>query len=427
MMLRILRVLQEDPDRYDLGSLQSVWHMAAPCPAWLKEAWIELIGAEKITELYGGTEAQALTIINGVEWLEHRGSVGKPTVGEMKVLDPDGNQHPPGEVGEIYMRPPKGVGVTYRYVGAEPRARDGWESLGDLGWMDADGYLYISDRRTDLILTGGANVYPAEVEAALMEHPQVETAVVVGLPDDDLGERVHALVQADGELSEDALLAFLGDRLVRYKIPRSFRFVDEPLRDDAGKVRRTQLRDREVSCSRSLSELRGGPSREAAASIDARVRSGGGDMARKETVIVVCDLHADDVEAAGTVEIRVDDDHVTIDLCAAHLSEFRQTMSRWTSGDPGAPADSGTPRGRDATTAARRVRAAPAPRPSKSTGARRAIAAGARASEPSPADKDEVVPLRGRIPPAVQAAFDARKKRDPRKGGSERANAARSK
>jgi bile acid-coenzyme A ligase len=143
------------------------------------------------------------------------------------------------------MRGPEGGTPSYRYVGAEARVRDGWESLGDLGWLDEDGYLYISDRRTDLIVSGGANIYPAEVESALLEHPCVETAVVVGLPDDDLGQRVHAVVQAVGDLAEDDLISFLAERLVRYKVPRSYRFVDEPLRNDAGKVRRLAIRERE--------------------------------------------------------------------------------------------------------------------------------------------------------------------------------------
>jgi bile acid-coenzyme A ligase len=243
MMLRMHRAVQADPDRYDLSSLRVVWHMAAPCPEWLKEAWIELVGPDTLMELYGGTEGQAATIITGTEWLTHRGSVGKPLTGQMKVLDAEGNPAPPGEVGEIYMRPFDGMSPTYHYIGAEPRELDGWESLGDLGWMDEEGYVYLSDRRTDLILAGGANVYPAEVEAAIDEHPRVLSSLVVGIPDDDLGQRVHAIVQPDGEVSVDDLLVHLQERLVRYKIPRSFEFVDEPLRDDAGKARRTAVRD----------------------------------------------------------------------------------------------------------------------------------------------------------------------------------------
>ncbi len=118
----------------------------------------------------------------------------------------------------------------------------GWESLGDVGWLDDDGFLYLGDRLTDMILSGGANIYPAEVEAALQEHPDVRSCAVVGLPDDDLGQRVHAIVEADASLDLDGVLQYLRDRLAPYKLPRTVEVVDEPLRDDAGKVRRSALR-----------------------------------------------------------------------------------------------------------------------------------------------------------------------------------------
>jgi bile acid-coenzyme A ligase len=142
------------------------------------------------------------------------------------------------------MRPPGGSGSTYHYIGAEARAMGEWESLGDMGWMDADGYLYLADRGADLILSGGANIYPAEIEAAIDAHPAVRSSAVVGLPDEDLGERVHAIVDiADDKLDADELRQYLADRLVRYKIPRTFEFVNSPLRDDAGKIRRSALRE----------------------------------------------------------------------------------------------------------------------------------------------------------------------------------------
>jgi bile acid-coenzyme A ligase len=201
-------------------------------------------------ELYAGTEAQAVTIITGSEWLTHRGSVGQVAIGEMKVFGEDGRELPPGEVGEIYMRRPPGAPETYKYVGATPKVlRDGWESLGDLGRFDEEGYLYLADRRTDMILVGGSNVYPAEIEAALEEHPAVQSCAVIGLPDDDLGSRIHAIVKAHGEVSADDLKAHLKERLVSYKQPRSFEFVDEPVRDDAGKVRRTALRDARIAAA----------------------------------------------------------------------------------------------------------------------------------------------------------------------------------
>jgi len=251
MMLRIWRLPSEVRSRYDLSSLSTVWHMAAPMPAWLKEAWIKWIGPERIWELYGGTERQGSTVITGQQWLEHRGSVGRPTGCEMRILDEEGRDAPAGEIGEIYFMPSTGAGSTYHYLGAEARqTSDGWESLGDFGWMDADGFLYIADRRTDMILSGGANIYPAEVESALMEHPGVDVAVVIGLPHEDLGASVHAIVRPTvawgTRLSAEDLLTHLGERLVRYKVPRTIEFTTDPLRDDAGKVRRSALRDERI-------------------------------------------------------------------------------------------------------------------------------------------------------------------------------------
>ena len=163
----------------------------------------------------------------------------------MKIVGETGETLQPGEVGEVYMRPLSGPGSTYQYLGAEAKIIDGgWESLGDLGWMDADGFLYLSDRLSDMVLSGGANIYPAEVEAALDAFPGVRSSAVIGLPDEDLGARLYAIVDyPEGTPDEAAMLAHLSERLVRYKIPRSFEWVCEPLRDDAGKVRRKALRE----------------------------------------------------------------------------------------------------------------------------------------------------------------------------------------
>jgi len=244
MMKRISRLSDEVRNAYNLSSVRVVWHLAEPCPQWLKQEWIDWLGAERIVELYAGTESQAVTIITGTEWLEHRGSVGRVTTGEMMVCDPDGNELPPGEKGEVWMRSSHRDTPTYSYLGAEARTLDGgWESLGDIGWFDADGYLYLGDRMADMILTGGSNVYPAEVEAAIQEHPAVKSVVVIGLPDDDRGASVHAIVEADpAVIPTDELLRFAGERLAKYKLPRTVEYVDEPLRDDAGKVRRSALR-----------------------------------------------------------------------------------------------------------------------------------------------------------------------------------------
>ncbi len=245
MMQRIWRLPEEKRRRYDQSSLRRVMCTGAPSPPWLKRAWIEWLGPEKIWEAYGGSERIAGTIISGTEWLSHPGSVGKPT-GERKIriLDDEGKECGPGVVGELFMMPPGGRGSTYRYVGAEANADpEGWESLGDLGYLDEDGYLYHVDRKTDMIVSGGANVYPAEVEAAIDAHPSVRSSAVIGLPDDDLGQRVHALVDAPRPVSDDELRAHLAHHLVRYKVPRTFERVDAPLRDDAGKVRRSALRE----------------------------------------------------------------------------------------------------------------------------------------------------------------------------------------
>lgn len=244
MMHRIWRLGDEVRARYDVTSLDRILHLGAPCPAWLKEKWIEWLGPERVHELYAGTEAQVVTTITGTEWLAHRGSVGRAQGGgEIKILDEQGNAVAPRTVGEVFMRPMAGPGTTYEYIGAQAKSRDGWESLGDVGWLDEDGYLYLADRHADMILSGGSNIYPAEIEAALDAHPAVRSSAVVGLPDEEMGNLVHAIVDiADHDVDEAALRAHLVERLAKYKLPRSFELVREPLRDDAGKVRRSALR-----------------------------------------------------------------------------------------------------------------------------------------------------------------------------------------
>jgi bile acid-coenzyme A ligase len=249
MMHRIWALPDEVRNRYDVASLQIVFHMAAPMPPWLKEKWIEWLGPEKIWELYGGTERQGACVISGVEWMAHKGSVGK--IGEtakLRIIGEDGNDVPVGQIGEIYFLPNDGAGSTYHYLGAEPKRRpDGWESLGDIGHLDEDGYLYLGDRLADMVLRGGANIYPAEVEAAVSAHPDVRSCVVVGLPDSEFGQRVHAILEldekADAQAIADGMGDFLSDRLSRYKHPESFELSHTPVRDDSGKVRRSLLRD----------------------------------------------------------------------------------------------------------------------------------------------------------------------------------------
>jgi len=244
MMQRIWNLPEEVRTRYDLSSLKVLWHLAAPCPAWLKEAFIGWLGAEAIWELYGGTEAQGGTVISGPEWVTHRGSVGRPNeTCEIIVVNEAGERLPPNEIGEVFLRPLTGQGSTYRYIGAEAKAIDGgFESIGDMGYFDEDGYLYLADRQTDMILSGGANIYPAEVEAAIDRFPGVRSSAAIGLPHEDLGNYVHAIVDAPDGIVEADLLNHLAERLVRYKIPRTIEFSNEPMRDDAGKVRRKSLR-----------------------------------------------------------------------------------------------------------------------------------------------------------------------------------------
>lgn len=247
MMHRIWALPEHVRKRYDVSSLKRVLHLAAPCPPWLKEAWIDWLGAEVVWELYGGTEAQGFTLISGTEWLTHRGSVGR-FIGDakVKIVDAAGQDLPPGEIGEVFIKAAGGPGSTYHYVGAEARTDGEWESLGDMGYLDDEGYLYLADRRTDLILRGGANIYPAEVESAIGQHPSVSSSVVIGLPHPDLGASVHAIVQLkpgeNAREAEPSLRAFLKENLVSYKAPSTYEFVTDFLRDEAGKVRRAALR-----------------------------------------------------------------------------------------------------------------------------------------------------------------------------------------
>jgi len=246
MMSRIWRLPEEVRGSFDLSSLRVLFHTAAHCPIWLKANWIEWLGPDRIWEGYGGTEAQGGCIIGGREALEHPGSVGKSFPGtQLKIFDDQGREVPQGEVGEIFFLPRGGKNSTYHYIGAEASAAGEWESIGDLGYFGPDGYLYLADRRTDLIISAGANIYPAEVEAAIDSHPDVESSVVIGLPDDDLGHRVHAIVERrpGGLVTSGGLLEHLKTLIVINKLPRSIEFVSGPLRGDDGKVRRSALRN----------------------------------------------------------------------------------------------------------------------------------------------------------------------------------------
>ncbi len=254
MLHRIWRLPDRDRLSFDLSSLRFVLTGGAPCPQWLMRAWIEWLGADVMHEAYGPSERIGGTFITGGEWLERPGSVGRPSGGTgLRILDPQTlDDVATGEVGEVFMMPAGGSGSTFRYVGAERRTTpDGWESVGDMGYVDSAGYLYLTDRRTDMILCRGRNIYPAQIEAALDEHPGVLSSAVIGLPDDDRGQAVHAIVQTAVGVSDDILRAHLGERVARYAVPHTFEFVDCPLRDDAGKARRFALRQERLGQRRA--------------------------------------------------------------------------------------------------------------------------------------------------------------------------------
>jgi len=242
MLQRIARV--EGVRQRDFSSIAAILYGAAPLPGWVARAWFDLIGPEKFYIAYGGTERIGSTIATGVEWLAHEGTVGKAVGCTLKILDPDGRELPPGEVGDIFMKSTISA-KPFEYLGAAPpkTTPDGYATFGDMGWVDKDGYLYIADRRVDMIISGGANVYPAEVETALSEHPKVADAVVIGLPDEEWGRRVHAIIEpAEGAVPGEAeLKEYCRARLAAYKVPKSFEFVAKMPRSAAGKVNRGTL------------------------------------------------------------------------------------------------------------------------------------------------------------------------------------------
>mmetsp|Transcript_56805 Transcript_56805/g.133397 ORF Transcript_56805/g.133397 Transcript_56805/m.133397 type:complete len:977 (-) Transcript_56805:111-3041(-) len=264
MMKRIWDLGPEVRKKYNMDSLAGIFHMAAPCPPWLKEAWCKWIGPEKVWELYGPTEAMAWTLIAGDEWMAHPkvaglNLVGQAKSGKLRILDPESHiELPPGTMGEVWMRHHEGR-HTYFYRGAESiRDEDGWETVGDMGMMDEQGYLYLGDRRKDMVLVGGTNVYPAEVEAALEEHPEIRSAVCVGVPDPDLGQVLHGVVYTeDKTLSTDDILSFLSARLEKKKIPRRFTWAEQHLRGEDGKVRRSEVAKQVIALLDSESKQQG--------------------------------------------------------------------------------------------------------------------------------------------------------------------------
>ncbi|HLM05906.1 MAG TPA: acyl-CoA synthetase [Blastococcus sp.] len=246
--VRMLKLPEEQRRAFDLSSLQVVIHAAAPCPVDVKRQMIDWLGP-KIMEFYAGSEGSGMTVISAPEWLAHPGSVGRAALGTLHIVGEDGEELPPGEVGTVYF---EGGGTFEYYNDPEKTAKafndKGWATLGDLGSLDEEGYLYLADRRTDLIISGGVNVYPAEVEEALVLHPAVADVAVIGVPDDEMGQAVRAVVQpaADRvpgpELAEE-LLTHCRTALAGFKRPRSVVFVDELPRLPTGKLLRRRVRE----------------------------------------------------------------------------------------------------------------------------------------------------------------------------------------
>ena len=248
MFHRLLQLPDDVRSAHDTSSLQSVIHAAAPCPVEVKRKMIDWWGPV-IYEYYAATEGGG-TYVTPEQWLEHPGTVGQPFPGAtVKILDDDGNECPRGEPGTVYMGSPLGQFEYYKDEEKTRSARrDGLFTVGDIGYLDEDGWLFLCDRKADMIISGGVNIYPAEVEAALLGHPAVGDAAVIGVPDDEWGEAVKAVVQPSagaeaGAALEAELLAFCRQQLAGYKCPRTIDFRDELPRYPTGKLYKRLLRD----------------------------------------------------------------------------------------------------------------------------------------------------------------------------------------
>ena len=243
---RMLKLPAAIRDSYDVSSLVRVMHAAAPCPVEIKRQMIDWWGPI-VDEYYASSEAHGTTLITAEEWLSHPGSVGKAMMCAVHILDEDGNELPAGESGEIYFE----GGNSFEYLNdpdntAKSRDHHGWTTVGDVGYLDEEGYLYLTDRRHHMIISGGVNIYPQEAENMLVTHPKVLDAAVFGIPDDEMGQSVKAAVQTvdpDDATPEFAveLLAWIRDRLTHYKCPRSISFEKELPRTDTGKLYKNQL------------------------------------------------------------------------------------------------------------------------------------------------------------------------------------------
>jgi long-chain acyl-CoA synthetase len=249
MFVRLLKLPEEVRRRYDVSSLTTVIHAAAPCPIPVKEQMIAWWGPI-IHEYYGGTEGNGLCALDSKEWLTHKGSVGRAILGTVRILGDDGNDLPVGESGAIYFA----SGSTFEYLNDEEKTRasrrpDGASTIGDIGYLDAEGYLYLTDRKANMIISGGVNIYPQEAENLLVTHPKVQDVAVFGVPNEDFGEEVKAVVQpvdmADaGPALAEELIAFCRQHLSPIKCPRSVDFEAELPRHPTGKLYKRLLKDR---------------------------------------------------------------------------------------------------------------------------------------------------------------------------------------
>ncbi|MFN5821139.1 MAG: AMP-binding protein, partial [Novosphingobium sp.] len=245
MFNRLLALPDQVRRRHDLSSLVAITHGAAPCPSDVTRAMIDWLGPV-VREYYAMTELGIVACSTSAEWLAHPGSVGRAAPGvDIRIMDEGGADLPTGMAGDICVRH-AGTDAVYYHNAPEKTAslrRNGFVVTGDIGVLDADGFLTISDRRTDMILSGGVNIYPAEIEAALLGHPAVADAAVFGLPHAEFGEQVAAVLQYRAPVAETELRAFLKERLADFKLPKLIRAIDALPREDSGKVRKRLLRD----------------------------------------------------------------------------------------------------------------------------------------------------------------------------------------
>ncbi len=247
MFVRLLALPEDVRNRYDLSSLRWVIHAAAPCAPEVKRAMIDWLGPV-VTEYYGSTETGPVTFCTSEEWLAHPGTVGRAIDrATVKIFDPDGRELPAGESGDVYTWHSSWPDFTYGGDPDKRRAveREGLVTGGDIGYLDEEGFLYLNDRRSDMVISGGVNIYPAEIEACLLSLPGVGDCAVFGIPDDEFGEALAAFVQPreGSDLSAEAVREHVRSKLATYKVPRVVEFSDSLPREDSGKIFKRRLRE----------------------------------------------------------------------------------------------------------------------------------------------------------------------------------------